>query len=126
MAIPHYLVPSVAFGAQTVYRELMHWPVEVNLRVPSLRIPTAGEPQIVNNQQVRFKRLIVFDAVIRPGEVIPLTAGTQQFEAEVLRVTWSESAGGFVADCRYTKPRILPELYQAILADSAWLQWSLA
>jgi hypothetical protein len=104
----------------------MHWPVEINLRVPSLRIPTAGEPQLVNNQQVRFKRLIVFDAVVRPGAVITLAAGAQQFEAEVLRVEWSESANGFVADCRYTKPRILPNLYQALIADSSWLQWNLA
>ena len=103
----------------------MHWPVEVNLRIPSLRIPTGGEPQIVNNQQVRFKRLIVFDAVVRSGAVLTLAAGTQEFEAEVLRVEWSESAEGFVADCRYNKPRILPNLYQALVDDASWLQWSL-
>jgi hypothetical protein len=104
----------------------MHWPVELNLRVPSLRIPTADKPLVVNNQQVRFKRLIVFDAVLRPGAVITLSAGPEEFQAEVLRVEWSESAGGFVADCRYAKPRILPTLYQALLDDSSWLQWSLA
>jgi hypothetical protein len=96
------------------------------LRIPSLRIPTAGEPQIVNNQQVRFKRLIVFDAVVRSGAVLTLAAGGQEFEAEVLRVEWSESAEGFVADCRYTKPRIVPSLYQALVDDSSWLQWVLA
>lgn len=104
----------------------MHWPVEVSLRVPSLRIPTAGEPLMVNNQQVRFKRLIVFDAVVRAGAIITLSAGAQQFEAEVLRVAWSESAGGFVADCRYTKPRIVPGLYQALVDDASWVQLTLA
>ena len=104
----------------------MHWPVEINLRIPSLRIPTAAEPLVVNNQQVRFKRLMVFDAAVRQGAVLSLAAGTHAFEADVLRVEWSESTGGFVADCRYTKPRILPELYQALVDDASWLQWTLA
>lgn len=103
----------------------MHWPVELNLRIPSLRIPNDSEPRVINNQQVRFKRLIVFDTVVRSGAVLTLSAGGEAFEAEVLRVEWSESAAGFVADCRYTKPRILPALYQALLDDPAWLQWTL-
>jgi hypothetical protein len=103
----------------------MHFPVEVNLRVPSLQIPTAGQPLTVNNQHVRFRRAMVLDAPMRPGTLVTLAAGTQQFEAEVRHVEWSESAAAFVADCRYAKPRILPSLYQALVGDAAWVQWSM-
>jgi hypothetical protein len=104
----------------------MHWPVEVNLRIPSLRVLSEGKQVSINNQQVRFKRRMEFDAVPRAGASITLVAGGYTLPADVLRVEWSESGGAFVADCRYAERRIIAEVYHAIANDTSWVQWSMS
>ena len=96
--------------------------VEINLRLPSLRIkPTGGEEaKVIDNSGLRFVRQIECQSVPKVGESINMSAGSVSFPCQVVQVNWHESKNIFVVACKYGWQRILAEDYLAIVHAPDW------
>ena len=97
--------------------------VEINLRIPSLRVRRDGEeaPETIANSDVRFAKQIELDAIPKAGEVLTMTVGGgESFECEVVRTEWQDDKNMFVVACRYSKRSITPADYHALMAAPDW------
>jgi hypothetical protein len=101
---------------------MMSIEVEVNLRIPTLTIRSAHEPdKRIDNSIVRFTKLIQVPSIAKPGAPLQLTTRSgETFECTVTRAEWHESNERFVVSCTYAKKSISPELYTAIVNDEEW------
>jgi hypothetical protein len=96
--------------------------VEINLRLPSLRIKEAGgEPRVINNADVRFTKNVELPSIPKPGELLTMSADGLNFQCEVIQANWHESKNIFVVACRFEKRSISPAEYAAISNSSEWL-----
>jgi len=96
--------------------------VEINLRIPSLRIPSDGDkPTNIVNDQIRFITRIEVAAIPKPGAVLTLTTSTGlTFSCDVIAARWEEQANRFVIACRFSNRRISPAEYNALISASDW------
>ena len=96
--------------------------VEIELRVPSFVIKKEdGKDGRVDNQNVRFRKVVQVPEFPQPGSKIWLTAGQDLvFECAVIRADWHEAKQRFVLACKYPNPRILPREHEALINDPAW------
>jgi hypothetical protein len=96
--------------------------VEVNLRLPSLRLKEEGaEPRIINNSDVRFTKSVELPSIPKPGEMLTMSADGMTFTCEVIQANWHESKNMFVVACRFARRSITPAEYFAISDSSEWL-----
>lgn len=97
-------------------------PVELNLRIPSVKEPVkneAGWP--INSADVRLIRQVDLPALPKPGELIEVWAGPETpFHALVVRTDWHEAKAMFVVSCKYSKQSIPRPLYLALMEGSDW------
>lgn len=96
--------------------------VEINLRLPSLRIKeNGGEPRVVNNSDIRFTKNVELQSIPKPGELLTMSAGAMTFPCEVIQANWHESKNMFVVACRFERRSISPAEYFAISDSAEWL-----
>jgi hypothetical protein len=98
--------------------------VEINLRLPSLRVKDehGGEPKNINNSDVRFTKHVELDSIPKPGELLTMSADSGlTFSCEVIQTNWHESKNIFVVACRFERRSISPGEYQAISNSADWL-----
>jgi hypothetical protein len=99
--------------------------VEINLRIPSLRIRREGQenPETISNSEVRFTKKVEVETIPKIGEVLEMSMGpgaSQRFQCEVVRGEWHESKNCFVIACRYSKRSISPAEYQTLTESPDW------
>jgi hypothetical protein len=97
--------------------------VEINLRIPSLRLPNAetDKPTVILNDALRFISRIEVPSVPKRGEVLTLTTSTGlTFAANVLTANWQDDKNAFVVACRFSRSRISPGDYNALVAATDW------
>jgi hypothetical protein len=91
--------------------------IEVNMRVPTLTVRAANEPdRRIDNSAVRFTKRIEVPALPKPGELLALST----FECTVMRSDWNEEKGLFVVACTYAKRSLPVETYSALVNDNEW------
>ena len=96
--------------------------VEINLRLPSLRIKEdGGEPRVINNGDVRFTKNVELQSIPKPGELLTLSADDLRFPCEVIQANWHESKNIFVVACKFERRSISPDEYRAISNSAEWL-----
>ena len=98
--------------------------VEVNLKIPGLTIRSADQPvKVINNSAVRFARLMDVPAIPQPGASIevPVSAGVT-FDCTVTRSEWHEDRSIFIVSCHFSKARISPDDYHALINNADWTQ----
>jgi len=96
--------------------------VEANLKIPSLTIKSADEPdKRINNSGLRLMKRITLDALPKVGDTIQLStsAGTL-FDAIVSRVDWDEGKNLFVVASSYARRSITADEHARLLADPDW------
>src|SRR3954467_15541266 len=102
----------------------MEMSVEIELKVPTLTVKKDdGEDTRINNQHVRFRKVIEVPAFPQPGSKIKLSAGVEapfQFECTGSRADWPEGKQLFVLSCKYPNTRIFSREYEALLNDPQW------
>ncbi len=96
--------------------------VEINLRIPSLRVRREGKEamETIANSDVRFSKRIELESIPKAGEILTMTAGGGPVECEVVRSEWHDEKNMFVIACRYSKRSITPADYQALLDSPDW------
>jgi len=97
--------------------------IEINLRIPSLRIRREGKdaPETIANSDVRFIKHVDLEAIPKPGDVLTMTVGSgEAFQCEVVRSDWHEDKNAFVTACRYSKRSISAGEYQALVDAPDW------
>ena|SRR2546421_8451192 len=97
--------------------------IEVNLRVPTLTVKTANEPdRRIDNSAVRFTKRIEVPSLPKAGDMLSLStdAGRQTFECTVTRSDWHEEKALFVVACTYAKRSLPVETYSALVNDTDW------
>jgi len=102
--------------------------VEINLRIPSLRVRVEGkeDPETIANSDVRFSKQIELNAIPKAGEILDMTISSgATFQCAVVRSEWHHDKNLFVIACRYTKRSITPAEYQAFMESSDWLMKAL-
>jgi hypothetical protein len=102
--------------------------VEINLRIPSLRIRREGseDPETITNSDVRFIKRLEVDTIPKPGAIVKMVVGSElTVDCEVVRTEWHHDKNMFVVACRYAKRSISPTEYRAFLESSDWEQRAL-
>lgn len=98
--------------------------VEVNLKIPGLTIRSGDQPvKVINNSAVRFARMIEVPAIPAPGAAleVPVAAGLT-FDCTVTRAEWHEEREIFIVSCHFSKSRISPGDYDALINNGDWTQ----
>ena len=97
--------------------------VEVNMKIPGLTIRSADRPvKVINNSAVRFARLIDVPAIPKPGASLQVPVGGVKFGCTVTRAEWHEEREIFIVSCHFSKPRISPDDYHALINNADWTQ----
>jgi hypothetical protein len=100
--------------------------VEINLRLPSLRIKEdGGEHRVINNGDVRFTKNVELASIPKPGDLLTMSADDLTFPCEVVQANWHESKNMFVVACRFERRSISPVEYHTISNSAEWLTKSL-
>ncbi len=97
-------------------------PIEITLRIPRVKEPLKSDGQFpLNNDQLRFLKVISVEALPKVGETITLTIQPdEEFTATVARAEWDDEKQMFAAACRYTQRSIPQRQYLAIMHDAEW------
>jgi hypothetical protein len=98
--------------------------VEIELKIPTLTVKKDdGQDTRIDNQHVRFRKVVEVPAFPQPGSKIKLSAGggpSLEFECAVIRADWHEAKQMFVLSCKYPNTRIFSHEYEALLNDPQW------
>jgi hypothetical protein len=117
------VVAGTSLGETGVDDPPMAQTVEINLRIPSLRLRREGKEavQTIANSDVRFIKQIELETIPKPGHVLEMSVSSGgTFECEVVRSNWHDDKNMFVIACRYSKRSISPADYQALIDSSDW------
>ena len=101
----------------------MRQTVEINLRIPSLRIrrEDTNALETINNSDVRFTKQIELESIPKPGDVLMMAMSSgETFECQVVRSDWYHDKNTFVIACRYSRRSIPAAEYQALMNSSDW------
>jgi hypothetical protein len=97
--------------------------VEINLRLPSLRMKATGdaEARTVVNSEVRFTKEVELNTIPKPGDILTMSAaGGQAFPCEVVQANWHDEKNRFVIACRYGKRTVTADDYLSIANAPDW------
>ena len=97
--------------------------VEINLRLPSLRIKgQAGEEaRTVVNSDVRFTKDVELQTIPKPGDILTMSAdAAMEFPCEVVQANWDDGKNRFVVACRYARRSVSAEDYHIIANARDW------
>ena len=97
--------------------------VEINLRIPSLRVARAGKEglETITNSDVRFSKQVELAAIPKTGDVLRMTVSSGgTFDCDVVMSDWHQDKNMFVIACRYSKRSITAAEYQALMSSSDW------
>ena len=96
--------------------------VEISLRIPAVKDPLKNDTGMpLNNADIRFIKIVEFDALPKIGDEVALTARPDHaFSATVVRVDWSDDKNMFAVACRYSDRAIPRPQYLALSADNEW------
>jgi hypothetical protein len=96
--------------------------VEVNMKIPTLTVRSATEPdKRIDNSPVRFTKLVQVPAIPKPGTTLQLsTIHGDPFECQVTRADWHEERALFIVSCKYAKRSISADEYNALVNDPEW------
>ncbi len=96
--------------------------VEVSMRIPTLTVRSATEPdKRIENSSVRFAKRVKVPSIPKSGTVLELTANRGVvFECTVTRADWHEERELFILSCSYAKRSISADEYDALINDSEW------
>ena len=80
--------------------------VEVNLRIPRVKVPVLDEKGYpIDNGTVRFTKLIKVPSIPKPGATLELsTSSGKMFACEVTRADWNDERELFILSCKYAEP----------------------
>jgi hypothetical protein len=101
----------------------MAQPVEISLRIPSLRVRQEGKDaaETIANGDVRFSKQVEVEAIPKPGDILAMAVDSgETFECEVIRSDWHDGKNMFVVACRYSKRSISSAEYQALKNSPDW------
>ena len=98
--------------------------VEVNLKIPGLTIRSIDQPvRVINNSAVRFARMIEVPVIPKPGALLEVPVGASlKFGCTVTRAEWHEERAIFIISCQFSKARISPDDYHALINNADWTQ----
>ena len=95
--------------------------VEANLRVPSLSVTDDKGSKTINNQALRFRKMIEVAAIPKVDEMLELsTSDGIPLPCRVTRSDWEEDRQLFVVSCKYSPSRITSQTFEALLTDAEW------
>jgi hypothetical protein len=97
--------------------------VEINLRLPSLRMKATegAEAKNIVNSEVRFTKEVALDTIPKPGDILTMSAGSgQTFPCEVVQANWHDARNIFVIACRYGKRTVSTDDYLEIVNSPDW------
>ncbi len=97
--------------------------VEINLRIPSLRVRREGQesPDTIVNSEIRFSKQVELATIPKPGDVLHMAVSSDRtFDCEVVRSHWHQEKNMFVVACRYSKRSIAVDEYRALMEASDW------
>ncbi len=96
--------------------------VEVNLRIPRVKVPTLDENGYpIDNSSVRFTKRILVPSIPKPGASLQLTTSSgKSFDCEVTRADWNDARELFVLSCKYAKRSIPADECAALFNDADW------
>lgn len=96
--------------------------VEVSMRIPTLTVHSASEPdRRIENSSVRFAKRVQVPSIPKSGTSLELTANSGVvFECTVTRADWHEERELFILSCSYAKRSISADEYEALINDSEW------
>jgi hypothetical protein len=108
--------------ATSKYYRLMPIVIEVNMKIPSLTVPSsANANHRIDNSTVRFTKRISVDAIPKPGDWLQLsTRMGEPFECAVTRADWNEEKSLFIVSCAYPRRSITADEHSALLSDPDW------
>ena len=100
----------------------MSIPVEVSLRIPSVKNPILDENGYpLDHASIRFITKITVPAIPKPGTTLQLTTSSGKgFSCDVVRSDWSEEKEMFVVSCKYSNRSIPADEYGALVNDTEW------
>ena len=100
----------------------MSKPIEINLRIPNMKVRTLDENGYpIDHAMVRFRKTTSVPAIPKAGESLPLTtASGKVLPSTVVRADWNEDKGLFVVACQYGNRSISQEDYSALIDDPDW------
>jgi len=103
-------------------RSFMSIEVEVNLRIPKVKVPTLDENgRPIDHTYVRFTKIIKVPAIPKAGVSLQLsTSSGTTFECEVTRADWNEEKELFILACKYSKRSIPADECAALFNDADW------
>ena len=95
--------------------------IEVNLRIPNMKVRTLDENGYpIDHSTIRFKRIMQVPAIPKVGQVLQLSASDKALQASVVGVVWSDDRGMFVVACQYTNRSIPADDHRALTRDPDW------
>lgn len=95
--------------------------VEANLRIPSLSVTDEKGTKVINNQAVRFHKMIEVAAIPKADETLDLsTSDGTALPCRVTRSDWEEDRQLFIVFCKYSIPRITSQVFTALNTDTEW------
>ena len=96
--------------------------VEVNLRIPRVKVPVLDENGYpIDNGSVRFTKMIEVPSIPKPGAMLQLsTSSGTTFEGEVTRADWSDQRELFILSCKYANRSIPADECAALFKDAEW------
>jgi hypothetical protein len=100
----------------------MSIPVEVNLKIPRVKVPVLDEHGYpIDNGTVRFTKMITVPSIPKPGTSLELSMSSgKTFACEVTRADWNEERELFILSCKYANRSIPAEDCAALFSDAEW------
>jgi hypothetical protein len=100
----------------------MSIPVEVNLRIPRVKVPVLDEKGYpIDNSTVRFTKMITVPSIPKPGTPLQLaTSSGKTFACEVTRADWNEERELFIVSCKYANRSIPADHCADLFNDAEW------
>ena len=96
--------------------------VEVNLRIPRVKVPVLDEKGYpIDNGTIRFTKLIQVPSIPKPGTTLELsTSSGKMFACEVTRADWSDDRELFILSCKYANRSIPADQCADLFNDAEW------
>ena len=95
--------------------------IEINLRIPNMKVRTLDENGYpIDHSTIRFKKIIQVPAIPKVGQSLHLSASDKMLQANVVGVVWSDDRGMFVVACQYANRSISADDHRALTRDPDW------
>ena len=99
----------------------MEQEIEVNLRIPNMKVRTLDENGYpIDHSTIRFKKIMQVPAIPKVGQSLQLSASDKTLQANVVGVVWSDDRGMFMVACQYANRSIPADDHLALTRDPDW------